>query len=84
MFNGFNFLFISFVDGLPCLSLNKERVQLSLVCRFLKGKFSKVSEILFDLIPISSEEYECRFNSSRETSDKALPPSLHISFYLGK
>ena len=36
--NGFNSQFISSVDRLPFPSLYKERIQLSLVCRFFKGK----------------------------------------------
>ena len=37
-------------------SIERERVRLSLVYRFLKGKFFKISEIMFDLVPIWSEE----------------------------
>ena len=36
--DGLNSHFISSVDFLPCLSLYKERIQLSLVCSFFKGK----------------------------------------------
>ena len=35
--------------------IERQRVQLSLVYRFLKGKFFKISEILFDLVPIWNE-----------------------------
>ena len=36
--DGFNSQLISSVDCLPCLSLYKERIKLSLVCRFFEGK----------------------------------------------
>ena len=52
------FQFISPIDVLPYLSIYKERVQLSFECRFLKRNSLKFSEILFDLVPIPSEEYK--------------------------
>ena len=45
-----------------CFNGYKKRVQLYLECRFLKRISLKLSKILFNLVPISNEEYERRFN----------------------
>ena len=58
-----NFQFISYVKLLSSEPIYKERIQLYLGCRDLKSNSLKSSEILFDLVPIPSKEYEHYFSS---------------------